>query len=183
QKPHPCVTARKPGTRQKHQKQKEKHNWDDYVSDVNPIDFDSVYDEVRALSNLQDLFDKLVGQLEEIIACKQIDSMYAVEALEKLIATIKKNRDGSYLANAGLWGFTKAVLDKAFRNYSEQTPVLGPLIKAVFDTMDETETEIEDVQDQFFLKCNEVLPVKLFTPPALPAPADTELEVSADTQT
>lgn len=140
------------------------------------IDFDAIYQEYYTGSRVPELFDELVGHLETIIKAGEIDSIQTIKALEKLIATIRKNSRGDYFATRGAWEFTQIF----FRNLSiellENIPGLKHAVKAVRKTMAELDLEMSQVHDQVSQKLlesmKEELPMLKYKPLALPSPPE-----------
>jgi len=111
------------------------------------IDFDSIYQEYYRESHVPELFDELVSQLESIIEGGEIDSVTTIKALEKLIATIKKNARGDFFSTRGTWEFTQLF----FKNFAIETleniPGLKHVVKALRKTMSELDLEMSQVTD------------------------------------
>lgn len=60
------------------------------------IDFGGIYEKHYGSSRVPQLFEELIGHLETIIKSGEIDSVQTIKALEKLIATIRKNARKDY---------------------------------------------------------------------------------------
>ncbi|KKL16458.1 hypothetical protein LCGC14_2495350, partial [marine sediment metagenome] len=74
------------------------HKWSFAEEEDTGFDFDGLYESFREQSRVPELFDILIGALEKIAANQDIDSRRVVQALEKLIQSLKRNRRGSYFA-------------------------------------------------------------------------------------
>ncbi|MHC4877759.1 MAG: hypothetical protein ACYTGL_14785 [Planctomycetota bacterium] len=165
----------------------ESQTWDFGDSAANAaIDFAAIYREYYRGSRVPELFDELVGQLEKIIESGEIDSLTTIKALEKLIATIRKNARGDYFSTRGVWEFTQLF----FRNLSievlESIPGLKHFVKALRKTMSELDLEMSQVHDQVKQRLTESvsgdLPMLEYKPLALPVPkGETETETDAET--
>jgi hypothetical protein len=138
------------------------------------IDFAAIYEEYYAASRVPELFQELIGHLETIIQSGEIDSIQTIKALEKLIATLRKNARGDYFSTRGAWEFTQVF----FRNFSielfEDIPVLKHVFKALRKTMSELDLEMNEVHDQVRRKlaesAKEELPMLEYKALALPPP-------------
>lgn len=144
--------------------------WKELHTTTAPIHFDDVYSKLRAETTLQSLFDSLVEQLTKIIESGAVDSVRALNALNQLVAIIKANREGSLVADNGLFYFTKTILQRTLIGYLEDNAVIGPAVKAIRATMAEMEPVVVELKDRFIVECREALPATIFTPLGLPSP-------------
>lgn len=60
--------------------------------------FDRAFQELKISHNLTELFDRLVGEITEIIEKGDIDSVTALEGLNKIAAALRDNRDASFFS-------------------------------------------------------------------------------------
>jgi hypothetical protein len=125
----------------------ENHKWAFDATESLGFDFDNVFERYESESRIPELFDKIIGILTEIINCPDLDSRKIIISLEKIIATLKKNRNGSYFGVMGSWNFYSSYI----RNFAWETlleiPVLRVPVKALRDTMDEMNKEMEKVHE------------------------------------
>ena len=159
----------------KHNHEIESQTWDsrDFASD-SAIDFARIYQEYFRQSRVPELFDELVAQLEAIISSGEIDSLDAIKALEKLVATIRKNSRGDFFSTRGAWEFTQVF----FKNYAlellERIPGLGEAVKALRKTMSDLDSEFSQVHVEIRSHLTEIvkedLPMLEYHPIQLPAP-------------
>jgi hypothetical protein len=112
------------------------------------VDFSSVYEDAYRTSRASELFDALIAHVEAIVASGAIDSVKTIRALEKLIATIRKNARRDYFSNRGAWEFSRVFLRKLSAELLEKVPVLGPAVKAMNKTMAELDIEMCHVHDE-----------------------------------
>jgi hypothetical protein len=124
------------------------HKWAFDVSDDKGFDFDAVFKKYEAESRIPELFDKLVELLEHIVQCKDLDSRMVVQTLESIIATLKKNRNGSFFGVVGTWDFVGTYLKKIAWNAFEKIPVLNVLVKSLRETLDDLNKEMEKVHER-----------------------------------
>jgi len=153
----------------------ESQKWNFADSAANSaIDFAAIYQEYYRSSRVPELFDELVTQLEQIIESGEIDSLTTVKALEKLIATIRKNARGDYFSTRGAWEFTQLFFKNLSIELLENIPGLKHAVKAVRKTMSELDLEMSQVHDQVKQRLTESLagdlPMLEYKPLALPAP-------------
>ena len=124
-----------------------KHQWAFLESDDGGFDFDGVFRKYESESNIPALFDKLVEILEQVIQCEELDSRKVIHTLETIIATLKKNRNGSYFGVLGTWDFFVTYMKNFAWNVLITIPVLAPAVKALRETIEETDKQIEKVSE------------------------------------
>ena len=123
-----------------------EHNWNNYLEDKNTIlDIDEIYQKYRDASNLPTLFDKIITILEELGSSNDIDSKAMVKALEKLLKTLKKSKEGSFISVKSAWEFLKLFLENYIISELEKIPALGSLIVALINTTNEMQDEIAEL--------------------------------------
>lgn len=84
------------------------HNIITYQHLVKPIevvstdayDFDKLFKRLRDEGRLKELFADMIKAVAQMIDSGEIENIYVLQALNKLLALLKANRDGSYLAMA-----------------------------------------------------------------------------------
>ncbi|WP_231613600.1 hypothetical protein [Pseudoalteromonas sp. SCQQ13] len=106
------------------------------------FDFDSIYEHYKAESRLPELFNDIVRILEEIQASGELDSLVMIKGLGKVIATLKKNKDGSYFSINGAWEFLITFLQNYMWGELSKIPVLGTAMEALEKTIKETNEEM-----------------------------------------
>jgi hypothetical protein len=85
--------------------------------------------------------------LEKIIRCDELDSRKIIHDLETIIATLKKNRNGSYFGVMGSWNFVSTYLYNLTWNAFSEIPVLKVLVKSLRETLDEMNKEMGKVHE------------------------------------
>lgn len=125
--------------------QLENHRWVFDEDAAEAFDFDSIFEKHRKESRLPELFDKIVVILEEINDSGAVDSIAIIRALGKVIATIKKSRDGSYFSLNSAWEFLLAFLNNYVWGELEKIPMLGTAFEALRKTIDEADSEMFQV--------------------------------------
>lgn len=155
----------------------ERQKWDFTDSSTNiAINFTAIYNEYYKNSRVPELFDELVAQLEQIIQSGEIDSLQTIKAIEKLIATIKKNSRGDLFSTKGAWEFTQLFFKNVAIDVLESVPVLKHFVRSLRKTMSELDLEMSQVHDQIRQKLTESieadLPMLEYHPLTLPAPKD-----------
>lgn len=130
----------------------DNHHWQfDQVTDV-AFDFDSIFEHYKKDSRLPELFDEIILILEEIEASGEVDSLSMINALAKVIATIRKSKDGSYFSLNSAWEFLLSFLNNYMWGELSKLPVLGTALEALSKTIQEANEEMfkvhKAVQDE-----------------------------------
>lgn len=122
--------------------QMEAHTWVFEEQSQAAFDFDSIYEHFKKESRLPELFDQIVNILEEIESSGQIDSVTMLKSLGKVIATIKRGKDGSYFSINSAWEFLLSFLKNYMFGELSKIPVLGTMLEALEKTIKETNEEM-----------------------------------------
>ncbi len=151
-----------------------EHKWSFDFSGDKPFDFDALYRHYKSESRIPELTDKLVELLEQIVQAKKIDSLKIVHSLETIIATLKRNRKGSYFSVVCTWDFAASYLKNIAWEVFEGIPVLGAPVKALRSTMEEMDKEMDILHSGMQAELHEQLeaefPALVYRPLALPGP-------------
>ena len=149
------------------------HQWAFDFSDDKAFDFDGLYRRYREQSRIPELFDALVKILEEIVKSEALDSRTVAQSLETIIASLKKNRDGSYFAVLGTWRVLTCVVRNVAWSWLSEGP-LKILAKGLRDTLEELDKEMEKlhtgIQGELQQRFRTELPTLAYTPSPLPPP-------------
>jgi hypothetical protein len=122
------------------------HKWQfDDPNKILAFDFDSIYEQCKRESRIDELFDNIIVILKKIIESGAIDSILIKNTIEKLIATLNNHPNASYLSLQSMWGFLSLLMKNIIWEELERIPVLGPVIKALRKTIDEAELELKDL--------------------------------------
>ncbi len=133
------------------------HNWRfDQTGDLG-FNFDAIFNKYKKESRLNDLFDSIVKILEKMISDGHIDSIRVLESLNKIIATIKRNKNGSYFSIMSTWQFFLHFMKNVLWEELTSIPVLGTLLKALETTANEMDQELvslhqniqKDMEEEF----------------------------------
>ena len=119
------------------------HKWAFIPPDDGAFDFDGLYDQHESQSRIPELFDRLTELLEKIVQCEELDSRKAIHTLETIIATLKKNRKGSFFSLVCTWDFTALFIKNVAWELLSEIPGLRAVVKAVRDTMGEINTAMD----------------------------------------
>lgn len=121
----------------------DRHAWvfDSTTSTV--FDFDAIYERYRSESRLPELFDSVVRILEEIQASGEVNSVMMINALSKVIATIKQCKNGSYFSVNAAWNFLWTFVRNYLWNELTAIPGLGTAAAAL-------KTAMESINDEMF---------------------------------
>jgi hypothetical protein len=112
------------------------------------LDLDGIFERAREKSRMPELFDSIVEQLEGILATGEVDSMRAQRGIDKLIATLKKSRSGSYLSVKGAQMFVTTFAEKVLWGLLEKYTGLDVLVTALRETVEELPAEMEKVDSE-----------------------------------
>lgn len=120
----------------------DRHSWK--FEDTTPIaiDFDAIYERYRGESRLPELFDEVVRVLEEIQASGEVDSITMMNALNKVISTIKKCKGGSYFSINAAWDFLWTFVKNYLWNELGALPGLGTAAAALKSAMESINEEM-----------------------------------------
>lgn len=121
----------------------DRHAWVFDTTTDTAIDFDAIYERYRSESRLPKLFDEVVCILGEIEASGEVDSVTMINALNKVIATIKKCKDGSYFSINSAWDFLWTFVKNYLWNELAAIPGLGTATAAL-------KTAMESINDEMF---------------------------------
>ena len=150
------------------------HKWMFDFSEDGGFDFDGVFEKYEAQSRIPDLFDKLVEILEQVVQCDELDKRSVVRTLETMIATLKKNRKGSYFGVIGTWNFVATYLKHCAWNTLAEIKVLKVLTTSLRQTLDDTNKAMaklhEDMAGEFEKQLKVQLPALTYQALSLPDP-------------
>jgi hypothetical protein len=126
----------------------ETHSWVFQESAETAFDFDSIFEHFKKESRLPDLFNQIVKILEGIEASGEVDSVTMLRSLGKVIATIKRSKDGSYFSLNSAWEFLLSFLKNYMWGELSKVPVLGTALDALEKTIKETNEEMFKLHQQ-----------------------------------
>ncbi|QXE89624.1 hypothetical protein KP001_14400 [Geomonas subterranea] len=107
------------------------------------FDFDAIYEHFKNESRLPELFEEIIRILEEIQSSGAVDSVTMLSALEKVIATIRRGKGGSYLSMISSWNFLMSFLKNYMWGELSKLPVIGTAMEALEKTIKEADEEME----------------------------------------
>lgn len=131
------------------------------------VDFASIYQQAYSESRIPALFEELIAQINALIASGAIDSVKAIQRLEKLVATLRKNVRGDYLSTLGTWKVLRTLGVNLGLESLESIPIVKQITKAVRKTFADLDIEFKHVAETFNRRLSEQLPHDL--PPLLEA--------------
>ena len=148
------------------------------------VDFQAVYREFYDGSRVPDLFEQLINQLQQIIDSREIDSVRVLEALNTLIATVRRNSRQDVLAAYGTIGFAKTFLNKFLWAVLDEIPGVKVISKAIRETINELDDEFTDMQTRASERVADLVKERMpagfdYFPKALP-PAGEHTERSSN---
>jgi len=129
----------------RHSAQIRSHQWSFEESSSNAFDFDSIFDHYKSKSRLPELFDEIVKILEDIKNSGEVDSVSMMNALSKVIATLKQSKTGSFFSMNSTWSFLISFLKNYMWGELSKVPVLGTALDALEKTLKETNEEMSKI--------------------------------------
>src|SRR5690606_11174532 len=84
------------------------YNWDPGAD--SELDFDGIFQRYYSESRVPDLFDKLSRKLTELAEHPDLDSRYALHALEQTISVLRKNVRKGYFSAQGAYHIARIFL-------------------------------------------------------------------------
>lgn len=133
------------------------HVWVIEKDSEQAFNFDSIFEHYKSESRIPELFDEIIKILEDIEASGEIDSISMLSALTKVIATLKKNKDGSFFSMNSAWSFVTSFFKYYFLAEISKVPVLGSALLALQKVVDETNQEMSDIKSNVELKIKETV--------------------------
>lgn len=118
------------------------HVWSFENTNDKSFDFDAIFEHYKSESRIPELFDEIIRILEEIEASGEIDSLSMLNSLGKVLATLKKNRNGSYFSLNSAWDFLVSFLQNYMWVELSKLPVLGSAMEALEKTIKEANEEM-----------------------------------------
>jgi len=85
----------------------------------------------------------MISILEALLSTGTIDSVKAIEALKKLIATLSQNKDGSYFSTIASWKFVRTFTKNYIWKSLDNIPGVQTVKSAFEETLKEMDVEIE----------------------------------------
>jgi len=149
------------------------HQWDiAQLEATGHFDFDAVFEKCRKECRITELFDEVIEWLQKIVESDDVDSRRMVQELEQVIATLKKSRTGSYLAQRSAWSFLKTWMHHSKWEYLTKIPLIGPLMKGLHKTLEDGDKRMvelhEAMQAEVEAKIIKDFPMIAYSPIALP---------------
>jgi hypothetical protein len=125
-----------------------EHTWDftDPEASQKAFDFDAIFEHYKAASRVPQLFGDVLDALVKIQQSGYVDSVAMLSALQRIVDTIAKAKSGSYFSMDGGWQFCKKLFENYLYAQLETIPVLGPLVQALKDTINDTDAEIDKLR-------------------------------------
>lgn len=120
--------------------------WDTATFEL--VSFDNLYAKVIDENDIRSHFDQLINELQQIIDADVLDSRVITSELEKLIALLQANRDGTSTSVNG--AIALAIFSKhAVLEYLTSSSIVGPLAKAAIKTIDELDKRKQKAEQRF----------------------------------
>jgi hypothetical protein len=111
------------------------------------LDFDAIFDQLKRQHGLAELFDRLAQALTDIIDSGQVESNTALAALQKMIAALRANRNGSQSSMESSFNYARFGWGLAIE-YLKKVPGIEPAINAAEKEFAKGREEIEAVKQE-----------------------------------
>jgi hypothetical protein len=111
------------------------------------LDFDAIFDQLKRRHGLADLFDRLAQALTDIINSGEVESTTALAALQKMVAALRANRDGSQSSMESSFNYARFGWGLAIE-YLKKVPGIEPAINAAEKEFAKGQEEIEAVKQE-----------------------------------
>jgi uncharacterized protein YaaR (DUF327 family) len=155
------------------------------------VDFESLYKEAYNTTRVSALFDRLIGEIETLIQSGAVEKVKAVKALEKLLASLRQNRNGSLLAIMLSRQWAGRLFSNVVRENLSSIPLAGPTFAAIYTTIDEIDAELQKLNESMNARLatnvGEELLLVAPAPEPLVRPAQlmppTVIDIAVDSQT
>jgi|GEM_PF-1494806 len=160
--------------------QLERQTWDLSNEKDMAYDFDAVFNRYRSQSKLPELLDRIIQLMEQLHKSGEIDSLTLLRAIERVIATLKQGRNGSYFSFHGAWSFMISFLKNYIWAELAKLPGLGTAMEALEKTILEANEEMQHLQESVK---NEIVTSLTADLKSLPKGAAVELDFISYTKT
>jgi hypothetical protein len=128
------------------------YDWNyDSTEDETP-DVSAILEEEVIEKSVDDIFDKLIKQLSDIVEDDRLDRDRAYEDLIVVLRMLKKARSGNVVDKIVSWEFVKRLLPNIFIQIAKSTPILKQLVSAVDETLQEMDSSLAEVKSCAFDK-------------------------------
>ncbi|MBU1618262.1 MAG: hypothetical protein KJ556_17595 [Gammaproteobacteria bacterium] len=152
------------------------HAWSFSESNASAYDFDAVFARARNTSSVPDLFDSLIASLKQMLATGEIDSIKAIEALNKLISTLTQNKKSSYFSTIVSWQFARSFVKNALWASLDEITVVKPIKSAFEKTLAEMNVEVDRLHEEISTELKERFEIA----PILGLAYDKNPQIAAD---
>ena len=125
------------------------------------FDFDAIFTRYRDENRVPELFDRLIAALEEIIESGAIDSLKARKELDRLVATLRKSKNGSYLATRSAWDFMISWMQNTGWKLFDEIPVLRAFVAGLRETINDGNEAIERTNEQMHIALSQEVQVDM----------------------
>ncbi|MEW4454296.1 hypothetical protein AB1L30_16600 [Bremerella sp. JC817] len=115
--------------------------------DASNVSFDQVFQRLLQEGNLPELFQTLIEQTEVLIRSGKIESVTALNALQRLLDVVRGNQNGSFVAITQT-SFLARYVKNFSVEYLKVVPGLGPAVSAWEKTIDQIDHERDQLQQQ-----------------------------------
>ena len=111
------------------------------------VDFDAIVEKLVADSRIDELLDKLIATLSDILTSDAIDSRRATEALQVLLKTLQESKEKSFYHQALAFRFVRTYGRHLSKEFLKKIPGVSPFVEAWDKTVEDLSDEYDDVRD------------------------------------
>jgi hypothetical protein len=112
------------------------------------FDIDAIVEKARQDQNIDALYGRVIECLEAILNSGEIDSIKAATDLNRLIATLRQAKCGSFSSQVFSWRFARRLVPNIIASYLKRSKITGPLIEAFEQTASELDVSLDSAKDQ-----------------------------------
>jgi hypothetical protein len=112
------------------------------------FDIDAIVDKARQDHNIVALYERVIQSLDALLRSGEIDSIKAVTDLERLIATLRQAKSGTFSSQIFSWQFARRLVPNIISAYVKRSNITGPLIDAIEQTASELDISLGAAKDQ-----------------------------------
>jgi hypothetical protein len=109
------------------------------------VDFEEIYKHYRSESKLEELFDKLIELLEEIIKNKELKEDIVINGIKKIIELVKYNQGKSYYSDEGLIKFIFIFLKNIAIETIKKIPGMDIILNSLGQTVRDIAAELDNI--------------------------------------
>lgn len=123
----------------------DRHDWKVSTTPI-LFDFDEIFEACRDECMVPELFDEVISWLQQIVDSGEVDDDRILRSIESMIASLRRARNGSYVATVNGWPFLKAWAKNSMWEFLASIPAISPLVKGFRKTLTDGDGRIEQMK-------------------------------------